>query len=389
MLIDFVFLCARMVNSLIPQWRQTFPKGGVWKGKNYVFDRRRAQVPAEKPDEDLKKEVESRCANPNCRVPWDEYRGRLKCCGEVPEGTCTAGSTRCGVPVMLCNKCFEDPSIDNSKQRCDLCLEGYVPPLARVQIDLQAQKRQVLGMGGKVIHKSHIKKKRPHDAMSAAVDESAVSAHTDTDADTVAKKMKKDKKKDKKDKKSKKKKKAEKEKKNNTGSDEAGLSNESNEAVRSTNVASEPVDNPVDGRRLFVKQLPFIVTAEEVRTAFGVAAGGGPNDVELIDWKRDVNTGLFYGAAFVLMVSKDAANRVLGSATLGGPGVVLGVTQGPLPAAPIGGAPKGGGKKKSKKGKGKAGGNSKKKLKVTLAPLRKGEVWPPPGFTEQPAPPVV
>lgn len=373
---------------------QTFPKGGVWKGKNYVFDRRRAQVPAEKPEEDLKKEVESKCANPDCRVQWDEYRGRLKCCGEVPEGTCTAGSTRCGVPVMLCNKCFEDPSIDNSKQRCDLCLEGYVPPLARVQIDLQAQKRQVLGMGGKVIHKSHIKKKRPHDSMSAAVDESAAATHTDPDADTVAKKMKKDKKKDKKKKKKNKKKnkkKAENENENSASSGEASLSDEPTaEAVKSENVAPQAAaDKPVDGRRLFVKQLPFIVTAEEVRTAFGVAAGGGPGDVELIDWKRDVNTGLFYGAAFVLMTSKDAANRVLGSATLGGPGVVLGVTQGPLPAAPIGGA-KGGGKKKSKKGKGgKAGGNSKKKLKVTLAPLRKGEVWPPAGFTEQSAPPVV
>ena len=44
-------------------------------------------------------------------------------------------------------------------------------------------------------------------------------------------------------------------------------------------------------------------------------------------------------------------------------------------------------KKKGKKGGSKA--HKAKRLKVNLAPVRKGEVWPPAGFKEDSAPPIV
>jgi len=312
----------------IERYMKTFPKGGVWKGKNYVFDRRRAQVPAEKPVEDLNKEIESKCANPDCRAPWDDYRGRLKCCGEVAEGTCTAGSTRCGVPVMLCDKCFDDPNVDNSKQRCDLCLEGYVPPIARVKIDLQGQRRQVLGMGGKVVHLSHLKRSKP-DAASSKGDGSAAGA----DIASAKKKSRKEK------------------------------GSKDNHST---------ADSSIDGRRLFVGKLPFIVTAAEVRQALNTAAGASSNAVSVVDWKRDNKSGLFNGAAFVLMTSAEAAQRVVAVAK-NGPGIVVG------PQAPTRGKKKGKGKNK----------NKNKKIKVTLAPVRDGETWPKAGFVEQDSPPIV
>jgi predicted sulfurtransferase len=57
------------VRGGIERYLRTFPQGGHWKGKNYLFDRRFEQQPEGKSDADLQKDVESWCAV--CGEPWD------------------------------------------------------------------------------------------------------------------------------------------------------------------------------------------------------------------------------------------------------------------------------------------------------------------------------
>ena len=56
----------------VDRYLKTFPEGGLWKGKNYVFDRRLVQVPENKAIEKLNADIESKCVV--CRKLWDEYR---------------------------------------------------------------------------------------------------------------------------------------------------------------------------------------------------------------------------------------------------------------------------------------------------------------------------
>merc|ERR1719199_1976589 len=61
----------------IERYMKTFPEGGHWKGKNYLFDRRFQQVPELKSKEALDADIESQCVL--CRAPCDEYRDQHKC----------------------------------------------------------------------------------------------------------------------------------------------------------------------------------------------------------------------------------------------------------------------------------------------------------------------
>ena len=45
----------------IERYVKTFPQGGFWKGKNYLFDRRMEQVPGTKDVEQVEQEVQSNC----------------------------------------------------------------------------------------------------------------------------------------------------------------------------------------------------------------------------------------------------------------------------------------------------------------------------------------
>jgi hypothetical protein len=325
-------------------------------------------------------------------------------------GTTAPGSTRCAVPVMLCDKCFDDPSVDNSKQRCDLCQEGYVDALARVKIDLQAQKRKVLGLGGQVLDKSHAAaatttmtgagattnaskrarregEERLHgggdgdgNSAAGAKKRPLLFLGGDTDDDGGGGGDQDD------------------ESANIGGGGGAAASESQTNQGLSTASSSKPVSAvlasssssqllPKDGRRLFVKQLPFVVTAAEVREALGTAAGGDASSVELIDWKRDASSGLFYGAALVLMASAEAAARTMAASNVE-PGIAVGdVAAAAIAAAAVAAAA--GNKAGSLSKKPPTRKDKSKRLKVTLAPLRNGEVWPPPGFNEESAPPVV
>jgi hypothetical protein len=108
-----------MVRGGIERYMKTFPEGGFWKGKNYVFDRRIVQVSEEKDEEKLQQDIESVCAC--CNVLWDQYRGKYTCKGDC-----------CGVPVLVCQDCIKSGKADapDARMLCPLCVEGFVMPAA-------------------------------------------------------------------------------------------------------------------------------------------------------------------------------------------------------------------------------------------------------------------
>lgn len=92
----------------IERYMKTFPKGGFWKGRNYLFDRRLEQVPELKSESALNKDVESWCSV--CKKPWGIYRGAKTCAVQD-----------CKIPVVVCDEC---QSADPKKMKCPLCAEG-------------------------------------------------------------------------------------------------------------------------------------------------------------------------------------------------------------------------------------------------------------------------
>ncbi|CAE8646902.1 unnamed protein product [Polarella glacialis] len=130
-----------MVRGGIERYMRTFPKGGYWKGKNFLFDKRQEQVPELKPEEELQKEVESKCCG--CKKQYGLYRGQFKCTLED-----------CQVPIIVCPECRTEieasgPS-KKHKLQCALCEEGYrLRDLEAPQLK-KAEKRKAesLGPGG-------------------------------------------------------------------------------------------------------------------------------------------------------------------------------------------------------------------------------------------------
>ena len=108
-----------MVRGGIERYLRTFPEGGFWRGKNYLFDRRFEQSPEDKPSAALEAEVDSHCCA--CGRPWDRYRGQFKCGGRLPEP-----HGACAVPVLVCDACIraELHGRPRAELRCPLCAEG-------------------------------------------------------------------------------------------------------------------------------------------------------------------------------------------------------------------------------------------------------------------------
>ena len=78
-----------MVRGGVDRYLKTFPEsGGFWKGKNYLFDLREAQM-AEKEGE---LETTSKCCA--CERAWSKYEGKFVC-----------GDQKCKVPVLVCDGC--------------------------------------------------------------------------------------------------------------------------------------------------------------------------------------------------------------------------------------------------------------------------------------------
>lgn len=120
-----------MVRGGIERYLHTFPEGGFWKGKNYLFDRRFEQAPDAKPEEALEAEVESHCCL--CGKPWALYRGKFQCSEPL-----------CKVPVLVCYDCADARVAERKPPLCPLCVEGYHLrdcPLP----DIVGQKRKLFG----------------------------------------------------------------------------------------------------------------------------------------------------------------------------------------------------------------------------------------------------
>mmetsp|Transcript_14846 Transcript_14846/g.25274 ORF Transcript_14846/g.25274 Transcript_14846/m.25274 type:complete len:636 (-) Transcript_14846:30-1937(-) len=119
----------------IDKYFKQFPEGGLWKGKNYVFDKRFSHAPPKVEAVDRTKKVlgddevakvenvvdgipssaadEILGACEGCSKPWDMYRGKRRC-------------PTCGVPSLICRECFDKDKFGVKKLgrdvRCDLCI---------------------------------------------------------------------------------------------------------------------------------------------------------------------------------------------------------------------------------------------------------------------------
>jgi hypothetical protein len=112
----------------IERYLKTFPQGGFWKGKNYLFDRRMEQCPSDVPPDQVDQQVDSKCCL--CRQKWTVYRGKFKC----------ATPTLCGVPVICCTSCETQALKQPHLLKCELCRVGYKTP--DTTPDLIGQKRK-------------------------------------------------------------------------------------------------------------------------------------------------------------------------------------------------------------------------------------------------------
>jgi hypothetical protein len=112
----------------IERYLKTYPEGGFWKGKNYLFDRRMEQVPESKPKSELVQDEDTNSNTNNnnakcavCRRKWTTYRGKFKCAS--PQGLC-------GVPVLVCDRddCKQSALQHPNKLVCELCIIGHKAP---------------------------------------------------------------------------------------------------------------------------------------------------------------------------------------------------------------------------------------------------------------------
>ena len=253
----------------IERYMKTFPEGGAWKGKNYVFDRRLVQVPDAKPVEALQRDVESRCAG--CRKKWDVYRGRTKCVGRD-----------CGVPVILCPACDGDEVVARTVL-CELCREGYKAPPLPKEVDLGSLK---------VAAK---RKREEHEEAMPSVKKRSIKYIDDNEG---------------------------KQRNSKKGA---------KKAAKKANGAAPPVEKEVedsnycadDGRngvatragvcdsRIFVGKLPLTVDVEHLREVLSEVTKACDDieakdpatlrPVKFVHWITDKTTGAFYGSAFVQM----------------------------------------------------------------------------------------
>ena len=119
----------------IERYMKSFPEGGFWKGKNYLFDRRMEQLPGSKPTEQVEHETNSKCCV--CRQKWTVYRGKFKCALSL-----------CGVPVIVCDDCKTKAAEYPKKLSCELCKIGYKAPQAMPDlVELKRKAESVLDDG--------------------------------------------------------------------------------------------------------------------------------------------------------------------------------------------------------------------------------------------------
>jgi predicted sulfurtransferase len=149
-----------MVRGGIERYLKTFKQGGYWKGKNYLFDKRMDQAPPEKSQENLDRDIESKCCL--CQKPCAQYRGQHKCARTIP-----SSGLSCAVPVIVCNGCQKAASEEPQTLACPLCVKGYQTPETAPDLVGQKRKLGLIEKGGKdlvtgqhVVHTNSTKSKR-------------------------------------------------------------------------------------------------------------------------------------------------------------------------------------------------------------------------------------
>jgi len=123
------------VRGGIDRYLKTFPEGGYWKGRNYLFDLRGEQAPELKAEDDVNRETSSYCCV--CKAHYSLYKGKHAC-----------SNKECKVPVIVCNGCKSRADSElKAELLCPLCESGHVLrdlPLP----DLVGQKRKLALEGG-------------------------------------------------------------------------------------------------------------------------------------------------------------------------------------------------------------------------------------------------
>lgn len=248
----------------IERYVKTFPQGGFWKGKNYLFDRRSEQTPGSKTEAQVEKETNSKCCL--CRKKWTMYRGKFKCSQGL-----------CGVPVIVCDGCKIQATEAPKTLICELCKAGYKAP--QLMPDLVGMKRKAEG------------EVEPVDA----------------------------------------------------GNDD-NVTVEDETATVSNKKVKQQSDQGVYQDRLFVGRLPLTVTKTKLQEALGGA-------IKLIHWYTDRMTGAFYGSCIVQVEDVEVAKRAVTEFK---------------DAMKI----------------------DNKKIRISYARVKDGDVWPPSNFVEREYPPV-
>mmetsp|Transcript_33882 Transcript_33882/g.60910 ORF Transcript_33882/g.60910 Transcript_33882/m.60910 type:complete len:558 (-) Transcript_33882:547-2220(-) len=131
-----------MVRGGIERYLKTFPEGGYWKGKNYLFDKRMEQAPANKTQEALMNDVDSSCCL--CHKSYSHYRGQHKCAKKLPSGL------TCAVPVIVCeaDECQTIATQEPQRLECPLCVKGYQTPDTAPDLVGQKRKLGLIARGG-------------------------------------------------------------------------------------------------------------------------------------------------------------------------------------------------------------------------------------------------
>jgi predicted sulfurtransferase len=236
----------------IHRYMTSYPEGGHWVGKNYVFDKRREQVPARLKQQSTISSTGSgthdnilSCCS-SCSMKCDQYRGEYKC-------------SKCRCPILVCNTCrhkIEQKQEDApmlSDLNCDLCRVGYVAPVKRPKL----------------------KRKRITDDVKEDIKE-------DTKEDTKQIDV------------------------SNDHDEEHNMKKKQKMTTQKT--CDQKSREHVACPRLYVAKLPFMVCFKDLQDCLCRALNVNPVAVKeeekivlYAEWKYDRNTTLFYGTAFVKM----------------------------------------------------------------------------------------
>ena len=241
----------------IERYLKRFPRGGLWKGKNYLFDRRMEQVPSDKPAELVERECasmmesSSTSAQPRCvlcHVIFTRYRGQFQC-GNRVRNSRSGDSNRkqqasCSVPVIVCPSCVPYATEYPDELRCPLCVEGYEAPKSRpnlVHMKQRAEEEEI-DQGDAVQRGSKTKKRKRE-------------------------------------------------------STEDGSAGHKEEQVKGKVVIEVREDS------IFVSRLPLTVTKTKLEALFGT--------ISILHWLTDRRTGAFYGSCIIQLVSSLDAKRAV------------------------------------------------------------------------------